>query len=214
MRFSNGKPMFSLTAEEIAELERRTERREEELRKKKLYAEFISSGLNDDSLHASFDRYNRHTEEQQQLYTYGKMMVNNRAMKALVICGKNGTGKTWTGACCIRELGGLYRKSMDICSEYDDAGKAYGKEKRSSVLARYTGVKFLVIDEVMRTAHQSEREVISYIVSERIENGRKIIILGNCSGSEILKVLDGAAMSRLQRVGTLIETKGEDQRCT
>lgn len=213
MKILSGKPVFTLTAEEIAEAERRAERREEELRKQRLYAEFLASGLNEDSLIAHFERFQRQTEEQKTLYAYADMLCHTKTMKTLVLCGKNGTGKTWTAACCIRELGGIYRKSIEICCDYDDAGRMYGKAKKTDVLARYTRCHFLVIDEVMRSAHQSEREVISYIVSERIENGLKTIVIGNCSGSEIMKVLDGAVMSRIQQSGIIYELNGEDQRC-
>lgn len=213
MQIVCGKPVFTLTEEEIEELDRRAREYDEKVRLAKIANAFYTSGLAEDSLNASFFDFDRNTEEEQKLYNVAQIFLNNRAISAMVLCGKNGTGKTYTAACCLRELGGKYRKSIEICSEYDDAAKPYAKETQRMVMDRYTGANLLVIDEVMRTPNSKEREVISYIVSARIERNRKTIVIGNCTRAELLKVLDGAVMSRIQKSGLLIELNGVDHRC-
>ena len=207
-----GKPIEAYTEEEIAEINRRAAEMTEALEQRKKTAAFYASGINEDNIHASFDCFKTGSEEQSKLYEAGKMMVNVQNLKVLVLCGKNGTGKTFTAACCLRELGGIIRKSMEICSEYADAGRNYAKDTQRIVLQKYVSQPFLVIDEVCRTAHPAEREVVSYIVSERIEKGKKTIVIGNTTEKELGKVLDAAVMSRMHQAGLVLELTGADQR--
>ncbi len=208
----SGKPFFSLTEEELQDLDARTKEREAKIAEEKKNAAFYASGINADSYSARLCNFVATTEEHQRIKNIVVMMTYNIGLKTLVMCGKNGTGKTWAAACVLHELGGKYRKSIEICSEYEDAAKPYAKETKRKVLERYTAESFLVIDEVCRTPHGYEREVISYIVADRIENNKKTIVIGNCSSLELQKVLDAAVMSRIKASGLLIELTGEDRR--
>lgn len=212
MTVISGKPMFSLTEEEKMDLDARTKEREAKIAEEKKTAAFFASGINEDSFNARLGNFVITTEEHQRLNETVVMMIYNTGLKTLVMCGKNGTGKTWAAACVLHELGGKYRKSIEICSEYEDASKPYARETKRKVLERYTAEPFLVIDEVCRTPHSYEREVISYIVADRIENNKKTIIIGNCTAQELQKVLDAAVMSRIKASGLLIELTGQDRR--
>lgn len=204
--------LTNLTDAEIAEINRRAAEMTEALERRKKTASFYASGINDDNINASFETFIATTDEQKKLLEAGRMMVNVQSLKALVLCGKNGTGKTFTAACCLRELGGIIRKSMEICSEYSDAGRNYAKDTQRLILQKYVAQPFLVIDEVCRTAHPAEREVVSYIVSERIEKGKKTIVIGNTTEKELGKVLDAAVISRMHKAGLVLELTGPDQR--
>lgn len=212
MKYKCGKPVFTFSQQEIEDLNQRTLEREVLLNQKRKEAAFYASGINEDSYGASRANFVALTEEQKNLFQAISIMIENAGIKVLVLCGKNGTGKTWAGACCIRELGGKYRKSIQICNEYEDAAKKYGKETKSGVMRSYTDTAFLLIDEVNRTTHVFEREVISYIVADRIETGKKTVVIGNCNLSELSKVLDAAVMSRIKQAGMIMELTGEDRR--
>lgn len=212
MKLICGKPVFDFSDEEVAELERIYQEKEAEHQEYQKRQAFYASGINSDSYNASFKNFKASTKEHEELYKAANFLVSMNILKALVLCGKNGTGKTYTAACCLRELGGKYRKSIEICMEYEDALKPYNRDNKRQVMDRYIYAPFLVIDEVHRTPHSYEREVISYIVSERIESNRKTIIIGNCNTEEIKKVLDGAVMSRINRDGMIMELTGTDRR--
>jgi DNA replication protein DnaC len=137
---------------------------------------------------------------------------------SLFIYGKYGTGKTHLAVAITRELLLQGRKVMftSVPRLLFEIRKAFQEETRDTealCVEKYSSVEFLVLDDfgVEKTTAWA-RQTLDYIIYERDNNQRPMVITSNLSLDEIAEKIDGRISSRLAGMGRIIHFNGPDYR--
>lgn len=165
-----------------------------------------------DLKYSTLKNFNATTDEKKGLLTAAKKMLEEKNFLTLVLCGNNGTGKTHIGVALIRELGGKYRMSNSICTEYQDAKKKYSVSTEA-LIQDYSQVDFLVIDELGFTVDGfKDGPLIQLILMNRISAGKKTVLISNKDKEQSLNDLGPKVYDRLKTCGLVLELKDRSYR--
>lgn len=133
--------------------------------------------------------------------------------KILALLGNYGTGKTHLGCSIIREMGGLYITSQKLCIEYESGSDFKAEANKMQILRKYSTAPMLIIDEVGRGFKPDlEKEIISFIISERYANDLPMGIISNFKKDGFVRFIGDAMYDRFSEVGIILEFLGRSKR--
>jgi len=91
--------------------------------------------------------------------------------------------------------------------------RSSSEETEEYYISRYTSYEYLVLDDfgVEKTSEWA-RQTLDYIIYERDNNLKPMVITSNLSLDEIAEKIDGRISSRLAGMGKVIQLKGTDYR--
>lgn len=193
-------------ADKVAEYEKL----QEEMQKKERFESYKKSGVPEKFYETTIDSYNAVTEEENKIKTTIKDFAADPKNRVLICHGENGNGKSLFGCGVIREAGGEYVLSSDICVEYEAATSYHAPRSRIEILKHYAKVKgVLVIDECCKYTLNPELEkfIDSYIVCARYENNLPTDLITNSNKKDFIDFLGKAVFDRFTQVCTSIEFK-------
>ena len=196
--------------EEIAEYERV----EREIKNAELYEAYKNSGVPKKFLKESLDTFKVQNNNDALILATVKDFCKYPKNKILLLLGNKGTGKTHLGCGAVREIGGTFIMSEDLCVEYDSASDFNSKRTRAEVLKYYSSRKLLVIDELQKYAVNAKLEewIISYLIRMRYENNLPTIIITNETKASFAKFIGSAVIDRLNECCISLEFTGESHR--
>jgi len=196
--------------EEIAEYERQ----EKEIKDFEKMEAYKNSGVPKKFFSESLDTFKPENEDDAFALGIIRNFVKAPKNKVILMYGESGNGKSHLACGAVREMGGQFRMSEDICVEYDSASDFNAKRTRAEVLNYYVTRKLLVIDEMMKYTIKPQLEawILSYIIRMRYENNLPTILIKNGSKREFSDFVGTAVNDRLKECCTSIEFKGESHR--
>lgn len=171
---------------------------------------YKKSGVPEKFYETTIDSYNAVTEEEKKIKKTIKDFAANPANRVLICHGENGNGKSLFGCGIIREAGGEYVLSSDLCVEYEAATSYHAPRSRIEILKHYAKVRgVLVIDECCKYTLNPELEkfIDSYIVCARYENNIATDLITNSNKKDFVDFLGKAVFDRMTQVCTSIEFK-------
>lgn len=151
------------------------------------------------------------------------MLTSKSAPKTFIVCGGNGTGKTYIGSGAVNTLA-LWSACVDKEGNQHDYTPRYVNE--AMLLDRITGwgqsrdffneysneCEFLVIDELGMTQwNQTDKRKMEQLLNMRFNNGFMTVILSNLTLSEIFGLFSSQLQSRF-RTGMSLNLTGADLR--
>ena len=146
---------------------------------------------------SSLDNFIAETKNEKEALQETKKLIKRTkdgdCNELLLFYGKCGTGKTHLGASMVRELGGVYINSFNLCIEYECCTDFKAKQNRVQMLKKYTHEKFLVIDEVGRGKDNVENEILPYIINSRYEELLPTVLITNLDKDFLLRHKLGVA---------------------
>ena len=198
------------TDEEIKELE-------EKEREEKRQSVYEKSGVSKMFFKASLENYNAESDEEKKALKECNNLIERvrkgNCNEVLLLYGKYGTGKTHLGSSLIRELGGTYRTSFEMCIEYEGCSDYHSKETKLQMLVKYSKEPFLVIDEIGRAGKvNTEKEILAFILNKRYENLLPTVIITNMTKPELMNHLGMAMFDRFKECCISCEFTGESKR--
>ncbi len=133
-------------------------------------------------------------------------------ISSLIMLGNVGTGKTHLAVAICNML-----IAKDVSCKYSTAGSIIKAHRESwGIGENYDDmVKYglLVIDEAgAQYGTDSEKIILSDIISERYDELKPTIVIGNASGKELKAVIGERAIDRLMHNGKSLVFKGETMR--
>lgn len=207
---------FDITSIEIQEEKyAEWERQQEKEKIEKKYEEYKLSGVPKKFYKDSFDTFIANNEEEKKIKDTVVQFSENPKNRVLILCGKNGTGKSHLVASIIKEYGGLFITSSMLCIKYESAKTGYNNsETRTVLLNFYCRTKLLVIDECMKYTLNPELEkfLLAYILCTRYENNLPTVFVTNSEKKRIIEFLGRASYDRLTEVCTTLVFTGESKR--
>lgn len=200
---------FDLTAMTICENEKiaEYERQQELIRKQKNYEHYKNSGVPDKFFNTSLDTYITKTEEEKRNLETVKDFTLDPKNKILLLCGNNGNGKSHLLCGIVRECGGEYITSSQLCVEYEAATSYHSKRTREEILKYYSTVKMLVIDECGKYTlnEKVEQFLLAYIFSTRYENDLATGAATNAEKKDFIEFLGKSVYDRFTEVCTTLD---------
>ena len=211
-RFGFGINLDIEAPEKINEYERKQEKMEQEQR----YEEYKESGVPEKFWNESFETYEFDEKQTQLKYNRDKVMefAKNPKNRVLVLCGKNGTGKSHLACSVIREYGGEYITSSMLCLKYDSATGYKAEMTREQIILHYSKVKMLVIDECCKyfLNDQLEKFLLMQIICMRYENNKPTVLVSNADKETFIKFLGKACFDRMTEVCSTLQFDWESKR--
>lgn len=146
------------------------------------------------------------------------MYEGQEPMRAVVLLGKPGTGKTHLMASAAYSYliehpfkAIRYTTEVKMLNDIKDAMRT--KEGSASIKALYAGCDVLFLDEVGRSRNTSYNfEATQEIIQERLDRGFKTVIAGNITPEDFASRMDEHIVSRIVGHGAIISIDGEDYR--
>ena len=207
---------FDITSIEIQEKRyAEWERQQEKEKLEKKYEEYKLSGVPKKFYKDSFDTFIANSEEEKKIKDTVVEFSGNPKNRVLILCGKNGTGKSHLGSSIIKAYGGLFITSSMLCIKYESAKTGYNNsETRTVLLNFYCRTKLLVIDECMKYTLNPELEkfLLAYILCTRYENNLPTVFITNSEKKRMIEFLGRASYDRLTEVCTTLVFTGESKR--
>ena len=207
---------FDITSIEIQEKRYvEWERQQEKEKLEKKYEEYKLSGVPKKFYKDSFDTFIANSEEEKKIKDTVVEFSGNPKNRVLILCGKNGTGKSHLGSSIIKAYGGLFITSSMLCIKYESAKTGYNNsETRTVLLNFYCRTKLLVIDECMKYTLNPELEkfLLAYILCSRYENNLPTVFITNSEKKRMIEFLGRASYDRLTEVCTTLVFTGESKR--
>ena len=137
---------------------------------------------------------------------------------SLFIYGSYGTGKTHMAVAIARELL-LQGKKVVFTSvprllfEIRKAFQEDTRETEAVYIERYCSCEFLVLDDFgLEKATEWARQTMDYIIYQRDNLLKPMVVTSNLSLDEISQKIDGRIASRLAGMGRVVHFKGPDYR--
>ena len=132
--------------------------------------------------------------------------VKSGAFRTLILLGKPGTGKTHLACGVLREVGGVYKLSSEICSEITQSRSFASKKSEPEVILDYALAKILVIDEIGRGySAELEQYILYQIINARYNMRRSTVICGNYDKKGFLSYVGIATADRLTESARTVE---------
>ncbi len=183
------------------------ERQQAEIKKQANYEKYKNSGVPDKFFESSLDTYIAETEEEKRNLTMVKDFAQDPRNRILLLCGNNGNGKSHLLSGIVRECGGEYVTSSQLCVEYEAATSYHSKRTREEILKHYSKVSLLVIDECGKyTVNEKlEQFILAYIFSARYENDLATGAATNAEKKVFLEFLGKSVYDRCTEVCTTLD---------
>lgn len=190
------------------------ERQQAEIKKQADYEKYKNSGVPDKFFDTSLETYIAETEEEKRNLAIAKQFAQDPKNKILLLCGNNGNGKSHLLSGIIREYGGEYITSSQLCVEYEAAISYHSKRTREEILKHYSKVSLLVIDECGKyTVNEKlEQFILTYIFSARYENDLATGAATNADKKEFIEFLGKSVYDRFTEVCTTLDFTGPSKR--
>ncbi len=190
------------------------ERQQAEIKKQADYEKYKNSGVPDKFFESSLDTYIAETEEEKRNLAMVKDFAQDPKNRILLLCGNNGNGKSHLLSGIIRECGGEYITSSQLCVEYEAATSYHSKRTREEILRHYSKVSLLVIDECGKyTVNEKlEQFILAYIFSARYENDLATGAATNAEKKTFLEFLGKSVFDRCTEVCTTLDFTGPSKR--
>lgn len=114
----------------------------------------------------------------------------------------------------IRECGGEYVTSSQLCVEYEAAISYHSKRTREEILRHYTTVSLLVIDECGKYTlnEKVEQFILAYIFCTRYENDLATGAATNAEKKSFIEFLGKSVYDRFTEVCTTLDFTGPSKR--
>lgn len=139
--------------------------------------------------------------------------IKSGAFRTLILLGEPGTGKTHLACGILREFGGVYKLSSEMCSDISMARSFTAKKTEAEVIASYAEPELLVIDEIGRGySGELEQYTLYQIVNARYNRRRKTVIIGNYDKKSFLSYVGQATADRLIESARTVEITGRSYR--
>ncbi|MBW1928895.1 MAG: ATP-binding protein [Deltaproteobacteria bacterium] len=176
----------------------------------------VKAGVPPKYMKCSFENF-KVTGENRQSFGLCKGYVSGPDY-TLFIYGNYGVGKTHMAVAITRELL-LQGRQVAFTSvprllfEIRKSFRAGSEVTEEYYISRYTSYEYLVLDDfgVEKTTEWA-RQTLDYIIYERDNNLKPMVITSNLSLDEIAEKIDGRISSRLAGMGKVIQLKGSDYR--
>ena len=190
------------------------EKQIEEIKKKTAYENYKISGVPSKFFETSLDTYIAETEEEKNNLKTVKDFAQDPKNRILLLCGKNGNGKSHLLSGITRICGGEYITSSQICVEYEAATSYHSKRTREEILRHYTNINMLVIDECGKYTlnEKIEQFILAYIFSTRYENDLATGAATNADKKEFIEFLGKSVYDRFTEVCTTLDFTGPSKR--
>ena len=162
----------------------------------------------------SFFNFECRTETEKSIYQKVCNFVSQEGNEGvLLMTGAKGTGKTHLGAAAVLDTLDRYVSMEDLIYKVESSMNFKSPQTEEEVFNDYSTVKFLVIDEVVRSLkREKEIEILSYILRKRYDNQLPTIVISNLEKKVLMKNLGEAVVDRLRETATSIEFTGESYR--
>lgn len=191
------------------------EKQKERIRQEKLYEDYKTCGVPSKFFETSLETYITETYEEKKNLETVIDFAKNPKNRILVLCGNNGNGKTLLSCGALRECGGEYVTSSQLCIEYEAGTSYHAKRTREEILNHYSKVApILVIDECGKYTlnPQLEQFILSYVLCTRYENNLASVVVTNGEKKKFLEFLGKSLFDRLTEVCTTLDFTGESKR--
>lgn len=190
------------------------EKQQQEALKKKKHNLYKQSGVPYKFFEESFDTFVATADDEIMQKKKVKDFADNPCNKVLILTGNNGTGKSHLGCSVIRQCGGVFKNSTELCIEYESGGDYNAKKNRLEILDYYIHLRMLVIDECGKytVKQDTERFLLSYIVNNRYENDLPTVLITNGGKKEFVEFLGKSTYDRLCEVCTTVDFLGKSKR--
>ena len=190
------------------------ERQQEIIRIQEKYKHYKNSGVPDKFFDTSLETYITKTEEEKRNLKTVKDFTQDPKNKILLLCGNNGNGKSHLLCGIIRECGGEYVTSSQLCVEYEAAISYHSKRTREEILRHYTTVSLLVIDECGKYTLNEKLEefILAYIFCTRYENDLATGAATNAEKKSFIEFLGKSFYDRCTEVCTTLDFTGPSKR--
>ena len=192
----------------------RFEKEQERLRFETALEEYKNSGVPKKFFSADFDSFVAGNEVESMQRIAVEKYCKQPGNKVLILCGRNGNGKSLLGCCVIKNFGGRYVWSSKMCVEYEAGTSYHAKRTREELLDFYSNLPMLVIDECGKYTLDEEVEkfILSYIIVARYENNLPTVLITNAEKKDFVDFLGKAVFDRLTEVCISLEFKEESKR--
>lgn len=191
------------------------ERQQIEFEKQEKLDRYRKCGVPEKFCETSLDYYiTKNQEEINNLKTV-REFAENPSNRILVLCGNNGNGKTMLACGALRECGGEYVTSSQLCIEYEAGTSYHSKRTREEILKHYSTVApLLVIDECGKYTlnQQLEQFILSYVLCNRYENNLASIVVTNGEKKSFLEFLGKSLFDRMTECCTTLDFTGVSKR--
>ena len=191
------------------------EKQKERIRQEKLYEDYKTCGVPSKFFETSLATYITETDEEKKNLETVIDFAENPKNRILVLCGNNGRGKTLLSCGALRECGGEYVTSSQLCIEYEAGTSYHAKRTREEILNHYSKVApILVIDECGKYTlnPQLEQFILSYVLCTRYENNLASVVVTNGEKKKFLEFLGKSLFDRLTECCTTLDFTGESKR--
>lgn len=182
----------------------------EKIKVQKDYERYIHSGVPTKFFDSSLDTYIAETEEQKKNIAIVKDFAQDPQNKILLLCGKNGNGKSHLLCGIVRICGGEYITSSQLCVEYEAATSYHSKRTREEILKHYTTVHMLVIDECGKYTVNDKLEqfILAYVFNTRYENDLATGAATNADKKSFIEFIGKSFYDRCTEVCTTLDFTG------
>ena len=203
-----------LTPEEseqrVQEYEAQLQKQEQERKQR----EYESSGVPQKFWREGFNTFETSEEKEIVAFDTVRQFADNPKNRVLILCGNNGNGKTHLGCSVIRQCGGEYITSSMLCMKYDSAIGYKVDMNREELIAHYSKIPMLVIDECTKyfVNEQTEKFLLVQIICMRYENDKPTVLITNANKESFIKFLGKSSFDRLTEVGTTLTFDWESKR--
>ena len=190
------------------------EKMQEEIKKQSNYKNYKNSGVPSKFFNSSLDTYIAKTEEEKNNLAVVRDFTQDPKNRILLLCGNNGNGKSHLLSGIIREDGGEYIISSQLCVEYEAATSYHSKRTREEILNHYSKVSLLVIDECGKYTlnEKLEQFILAYIFSARYENDLATGAATNADKKSFIEFLGKSVFDRFTEVCTTLDFTGPSKR--
>lgn len=190
------------------------EQREEELKAANKLRIYKNSGVPSKFFDTSLESYRVQNSEEETNKRIVMEYATNPKNRVLILCGLHGNGKSHLACGIIREYGGVYVISSNLCIEYEAGTIYHSPRTREEILSHYSQKKMLVIDECGKyTLNENlEKFLLTYLISARYENNLPTVLVTNAKKKEFIEFLGISIYDRLTEVGTTLTFTHESKR--
>ena len=190
------------------------EARLEEIQKEKDFEAYKKSGVPAKFFNESLETFIAETDEEKRNLYVVRQFCKNPKNKVLLLSGFRGNGKSHLLCGIIRECGGEYISSLDLCVEYESATSYHSPRTRNEILKHYSTVSMLVIDECGKYSPDEKLEqfLLSYIFSTRYENNLATAAATNANKKGLIEFLGKSVFDRFIECCTTLDFTGASKR--
>jgi DNA replication protein DnaC len=200
---------------EVVEYEKKMQEREQE----RLLCAYKDSGVPAKFFNQSFETFIAETKEEKNVLQECMNFAAKPSNRILLLTGKNGNGKSHLGSSILRKniydyKGGEYITAPALCIKYDSAISFKASMNREEVIAHYSKVPVLIIDECCKYFLNTELEkfLLVTIICNRYENNLPTVLISNADKRTFIDFLGKAVYDRFTEVCTTLDFDWQSKR--